>query len=133
MILLDTHIWHWWTNQIPGRLSSATCALIEQAERVSVSAMSCFEMAWLARHGRIELGMSFDVWLNQVENEDIVEFLPVTPRIAAQAVSLPEHHRDPMDRIIISTALYHQAQLISFDGSFPAYQDSGLSLLATNL
>lgn len=46
MIVLDTHIWHWWTNQIAGRLGDATVALIEEAEEVGVSAISCFEMAW---------------------------------------------------------------------------------------
>lgn len=45
MIILDTHIWHWWVNQIPGRLSKATIALIEEAEDVGVSAISCFELA----------------------------------------------------------------------------------------
>ncbi len=127
--MLDTHIWHWWTNQIPGKLSPALCALIEQAQRVGVSSMSCFEMAWLVRHGRVDLGMGFETWLCQVEQSATVEFLPVTPHVAANAVNLPEHHRDPVDRIIISTALYHQAQLVSFDGVFPAYIECGLDLL----
>lgn len=64
MILLDTHIWHWWINQIPGRLSPATIDLIEEADEVGVSAISCFEMAWLVRHGRIELDLSFEEWLS---------------------------------------------------------------------
>jgi PIN domain nuclease of toxin-antitoxin system len=34
MIVLDTHIWHWWINQIPGRLSPATIDLIEEADEV---------------------------------------------------------------------------------------------------
>jgi PIN domain nuclease of toxin-antitoxin system len=65
MIVLDTHIWHWWTIQIDERLSVATIALIEEAEDVAVSAISCFEMAWLHTHGRIDLGMSVDAWLSE--------------------------------------------------------------------
>lgn len=61
MIVLDTHIWHWWVNQIPGKLTSATKALIEESDEVGVSAISCFEMAWLVRHGRIDLGMPFEL------------------------------------------------------------------------
>ena len=45
MIVLDTHIWHWWVNQIPGKLSLGTIALIEESDEVGVSAMSCFGMA----------------------------------------------------------------------------------------
>jgi hypothetical protein len=63
MIVLDTHIWHWWTNQIAGKLTAREIALIEEADEIGVSAISCFEMAWLQRHGRIDLGMPFEEWL----------------------------------------------------------------------
>lgn len=133
MILLDTHIWHWWVNQIPGRLSTATIALIEESSDVTVSAISCFEMAWLVRHGRIDLDMAFDEWLIQVEEAQVVRFLPVTQWIAVKAVALPEHHKDPQDRLIIATALHHQARLISFDGQFPQYEELGYKLIGKNL
>jgi len=44
--------------------------------------------------------------------------LPVSRSIAERAVSLPEHHKDPVDRIIIATAVEHQAQLLSVDERF---------------
>lgn len=133
MIVLDTHIWHWWVNQIPGKLSPATITLIEESAEVGVSAISCFEMAWLVRHGRIDLDMPFDEWLRQVEEARIIQFLPVTPWIGARAVALPEHHKDPQDRIIIATALHHQAHLISFDGHFPDYRELDGLLIPANL
>lgn len=133
MIVLDTHIWHWWTNQIAGKLTSAQIALIEEADEIAVSAISCFEMAWLHRHGRIDLGMSFEVWLAEVEASATVSFLPVTPRIAACAVALPEHHKDPQDRLIIATALIHQAYLMSFDGHFPDYRELKGRLITAEL
>ncbi|MCC8995076.1 MAG: type II toxin-antitoxin system VapC family toxin, partial [Candidatus Contendobacter sp.] len=73
-----------------------------------------FEMAWLVRHGRIDLDMAFEEWLQQIEADRIIRFLPVTPWISARAVALPEHHKDPQDRIIIATALHNNARLISF-------------------
>lgn len=123
MIVLDTHIWHWWINQIPDRLPTTMVDLIEQADEVAVSAISCFEMAWLVRHGRIDLGGDFGQWFEDVEAAQCVRFLPVTPYIANRAVMLPEHHKDPQDRIIIATALMENAQLLSFDSAFPAYQE----------
>lgn len=133
MIVLDTHIWHWWVNQIPGKLSPATITLIEESDEVGVSAISCFEMAWLVRHGRIDLDMSFDEWLRQVEADRMIQFLPVTPWIGARAVALPEHHKDPQDRIIIATALHGNARLISFDTQFPFYQELDGLLISANL
>lgn len=132
MIVLDTHIRHWWINQIPGRLSPAAIRLIEEADEVGVSAISCFEMAWLVRHGRIELDMPFEEWLEAVEQAQVVRFLPVTHRIGAAAVALPEPHKAPQDRLLIATAVHCQARLLSFDGQFSLYRElDGLLLSAT--
>lgn len=132
MIVLDTHIWHWWVNQIQGKLSMETIALIEEADEVSVSAISCFEMAWLVRHGRIDLNMPFEHWFSQIEHNIDIQILPVTAQIGIRAVTLPEHHKDPQDRIIIATALLCDARLLSFDSAFPAYRELDGRLLGRN-
>jgi len=123
MIILDTHIWHWWVNQIPGKLSDDTVKLIEEADEIGVSAISCFEMAWLMRHGRIDSVISYDEWFELAGNECLITFLPVTPAIASHAVALPEHHKDPQDRIIIATAVIYDSSLISYDKMFPSYNE----------
>lgn len=84
--------------------------------------MTCWEMAWLVRHGRIVLQLPVSNWLDQVEANGVV-IIPVSRSIAERAVALLEHHKDPVDRIIIATAVEHQAQLVSVDGRFPAYQE----------
>jgi len=53
--------------------------------------------------------------------ESGIALLPITPAIAASAVGLHEHHSDPQDRIIIATALVHDAKLMSDDGKFSKY------------
>lgn len=78
-------------------------------------------MAWLVRHGRIDLGGEFEAWFEDVIESECVKFLPITPQIASSAVALPEHHKDPQDRPIIAAALVENAQLLSFDTGFPAY------------
>lgn len=90
-------------------------------------------MAWLVRHGRIDLGMDFDEWLNIIENQGDIEFLPLIPWVAAKAVALPEHHKDPQDRLIIATALRHSARLLSFDTYFSLYQELDGFLINKNL
>ena len=123
MIVLDTHIWLWWINRDPSRLKPAWTARIESAEPVGVSAISCFEIAWLAHHGRIELPIPADDWFDKALAGSGIALLPITPRIARTAVQLPEHHRDPQDRLIIATALTHDAILISVDEKFSAYAE----------
>ena len=84
--------------------------------------MTCWEMAWLVKHGRIALKLPVSDWLKRVE-ENGIAIIPVTRSIAECAVSLPEHHKDPVDRIIIATAIEYKSQLLSVDGRFPDYQE----------
>jgi len=129
MIVLDTHIWLWWINRDEVRLKSAWTARIDSAEEVGVSAISCFEVAWLNHHGRIELPAPVHDWFKKALDGSAIALLPITPEIARVAVQLPEHHRDPQDRLIIATALAHDATLISVDEKFPLYMELAGHLL----
>jgi len=129
MIVLDTHVWLWWINEDQARLKPAWAARIDSAEPVGVSAMSCFEVAWLTHHGRIELTHPLAEWFDKALDGSGITLLPITPSIARIAVQLPEHHRDPQDRLIIATALAHKATLISVDEKFPLYVELAGHLL----
>ena len=121
MIVLDTHIWLWWINLDQAHLKPTWIARIESAESVGVSAISCFEITWLAQHHRITLSGTEDDWFDKALDGSGIRLLPITPRIARMAVQLPEHHRDPQDRLSIATTLAHDATLISVDNKFPLY------------
>ncbi len=129
MIVLDTHIWLWWINRDQTRLKPAWSSRIESDEPVGISAISCFEVAWLAHHGRIELPKDEDAWFEKALGGSGIALLPMTPAIARTAVQLPEHHRDSQDRLIIATALAHKATLISADEKFPLYSELAGALL----
>lgn len=122
MLILDTHALYWWVNRTPDKLGQQQIDAIETAESLAVSAMTCWEMAWLVKHERIVLQLSVSDWLDQVEANGVA-VIPVSRAIAERAVSLPGHHKDPVDRIIIATAVEHQAQLVSVDGRLPDYQE----------
>jgi len=121
MIVLDTHIWLWWINGTPEKLPAFLIERIENEEEVFVSAISCFEIEWLSRHGRIELDIDLDDWFSAAFLDAGVACLPVTADIARLAASLPEHHKDPQDRIIIATPVIHSAHLVSADRQFSQY------------
>jgi PIN domain nuclease of toxin-antitoxin system len=129
MIIMDTHIWLWWVNEDIDLLGQVRNDLIQSADIVAVSAISCFEVAWLDAHARIQLPCSRAYWFEKALEGSGINLLPITPAIAGLAVDLPEHHSDPQDRIIIATALSHDAQLMSADGKFPLYKDLNNRLL----
>lgn len=123
MIVLDTHIWLWWINNDADRLGRPRIELIQSADVVAVSAISCFEVAWLDRHGRIELPCSRQAWFEKALEGSGIVLIPITPEIATTAVELPEHHRDPQDRLIIASAIVNKAQLMSADRLFLQYHE----------
>lgn len=121
MILLDTHIWVRWQNS-PETLSANILNLITESDALAVSAISCWEVAMLARKQRIELNMTISEWIEEaLAYTDTC--ISIDRGILLLAASLPEHHRDPADRIIIATAIANQAQLISLDTQFSAYAE----------
>ena len=120
MILLDTHIWVRWlepADPLPGSLT----ARIEDADRVGVSAISCWEVTMLAARGRISLPLPLSEWIDEATWGSGVEIVPIHCETARMAAALPQHHRDPADRLIIATAHLLDAMLISLDGRFPDY------------
>ncbi|MFO7984413.1 MAG: type II toxin-antitoxin system VapC family toxin [Desulfatiglandaceae bacterium] len=129
MIVLDTHIWLWWVNNDVNSLGSLRKELIDTADAAAVSAISCFEVAWLARHGRIALPCDRLLWFEKALEGSGIVLLPVTPKISCMAVDLPEHHKDPQDRLIIATALAHTARLMSADTKFQLYEEIATLLL----
>jgi PIN domain nuclease of toxin-antitoxin system len=122
VILLDTHVWLWWafgSDDLP----IATKNLIETAPEVAVSTISCLEIALLTKKGRIFLSLPAAEWLPWSLSILQLSLLPLTPKIAARSVLLPDLHADPMDRVIIATALEHDADLISKDKIISSYPD----------
>jgi PIN domain nuclease of toxin-antitoxin system len=72
MIIMDKHIWLWWVNEDIDILGQSRNDLIQSEEMVAVSAISCFEVAWLDAHNRIELPCNRTNWFEKaLEGSDI--------------------------------------------------------------
>ncbi len=90
MIVLDTHIWIWWVYSDFQLLDSRRQKLIASENFVAISAISCFEVAWLERHQRISLPCQPAEWFDKALIHSGIALLPITPVIAARAVDLRE-------------------------------------------
>ncbi len=112
-VLLDTHVLQWWSAE-PERISSAAAEVLSTADELAVAAISWFELAWLATHGRIVIAVPLRSWLERL-NEG-VRTIPLTPAIAEAAVTLPPlFPGDPADRLIYATAIEHGWRLVTKD------------------
>lgn len=130
VVVLDSHVWYWWINLELDRLPPGAVELVEEAPRVGVSPVSCYELAWAYRRGRLELPLPPTAWFELALAGSNIEVLPVA--VAERAVQLTEIHRDPFDRIIIATAVELNAQLVSVDSHFPAYPELAGHLIGCN-
>lgn len=115
MIVVDTHAWVWWVAGSP-RLSKRARTSIDEARRVGICAITCFEVAQLVARGRLVLDREVELWLEQSLALPGFELLALTPAIASRACALgADFQKDPHDRMIVATALALGAPLVTAD------------------
>ena len=117
--LLDTHTLIWFLENDP-RLPPATRTQIETTPTIFVSIVSLWEIAIKANIGKLDLSFPFSTISSNLINLEIAE-LPITFKDLEIYLSLPLHHRDPFDRILIAQAMNHALIFISQDAQMDAY------------
>lgn len=124
--LLDTHVLVQWISGSDA-LSETHRRVIKKADTKSplwVSDISLWEIATLYSLGRIELDLPLRDWLERATAPPLVRRVGILPAIAAEVAALPDDfHRDPADRIIVSTARVMGATLLTRDQRI---RDAGL-------
>jgi PIN domain nuclease of toxin-antitoxin system len=121
VILLDTHTWLWWVADSPALPASLRAMISSSGEAIAVASVSCLEVAWLAKKGRIVLPVGVEEFFERAIERAGLALLPLTPKIAARSASLPDIHRDPIDRILVATALELDAILATKDAVIASY------------
>ncbi len=118
-MLLDTHALLWFLNK-DSRLPETTKTQIEEAESVFVSMASLWEISIKVNIGKLTLMTPFEtIRLNMINLG--IEELPISFEDAITYLSIPLHHRDPFDRILVAQAMNHSLILISRDVAFDSY------------
>ena len=115
-LLLDTHVVLWWRLDSP-RLKRGARDAIATADLVWVSAVSGWEVAIKQGLGKLRLA---DPFVLMVEASEFGE-LPVTLRHAERVATLPLHHTDPFDRMLVAQAQVEGATLVTHDRAFQPY------------
>jgi PIN domain nuclease of toxin-antitoxin system len=119
-LLLDTHAVHWWSAE-PERLSVAATRALAEADELAVAAITWFELAWLAHHGRLLVSVPIRSWLDALAAQ--LRTVSITPAIADTAVALPAAFPgDPADRLIYATAIERGWRLVTKDARLRAHR-----------
>ncbi len=124
MILLDTHIWIWWVQDID-RLSNRQIEILSSNERtgLGVSIISCWEIAKLVEKNRLDLSLPTKEWFDTAINYPGIKLLELTPAIALESTQLPgQFHKDPADQIIVATSRIYHIDLLTADKKIIKYK-----------
>ena len=121
MIVLDTHVWLWLRSE-PERVPQAVRRRAE-ADGAALATVSCWEVATLARLGRISLDRDVSVWVDQALAErPSIEAIALDPAVAVAAGQLDDRFPgDPADRIILATARLLRCSLATGDRRLRSY------------
>jgi PIN domain nuclease of toxin-antitoxin system len=117
-LLLDTHTFLWWLDD-PQLLSQAARKAIGDGKNtVYVSAAVAWEIAIKRSLGKLDAPDDLEA---AMEANRFLP-LPVTVSHALAVQTLPDHHRDPFDRLLIAQALFEGFKLVSRDRNIPRYR-----------
>lgn len=125
-LLLDTHTLIWFLEDAPP-LSVAARSAIENGDHVKyISHASAWEMAIKMSLGKLRLPVPYaDLFPSRLEAMGF-EMLPINLAHFRALLTMPWHHRDPFDRLLIAQAQIEGLTLVTRDSHFAAY---GVSIL----
>lgn len=118
-LLLDTHAFLWWLAADERMSESAREAVADPDALVFVSAATIWEIAIKTALGRLQAGGAD---LVEEIGENGFSELPITPRHAWDAGTLPSHHQDPFDRMLVAQARQEGLRCVTRDPAFREYE-----------
>ena len=116
ILLLDTHTVLWMTEDLPdlGRAARRSCDAALATGELAIPTIVVFELGWGMKRGRIAGPANLRDWRGRILSLGARE-VGLSAGIAMGAVELEGMHGDPIDRIIVATALAEDAVLLTAD------------------
>ncbi len=121
MILLDTCTLLWLASGSDDLSDAAVRAIRSHANELTVSAISAWEIGIKSGKGHLELPLPVLEWFQQACDRHGIRPVPIDHCQAAASTSLPKHHADPADRLIIALALEKNIPVVTPDSHFSNY------------
>lgn len=120
-LLLDSHTFLWFVWDDP-QLSPTAKALIEDpANRSLVSVASCWEIAIKIGLKKLDLGEPATTFLPRELATNGFDLLGIELIHATSVESLPPHHKDPFDRLLVAQSMIEKLPVVSVDAQLDPY------------
>ncbi|PWB55178.1 MAG: PIN domain nuclease [Nitrosomonadales bacterium] len=120
-LLLDTHAFIWWDRE-PERLPLRVYAACEsQDNQLYLSIASAWEMQIKLGTGKLSFPQPLSEIIEQQKSENGLQILPINLAHIRQLSTLPSHHNDPFDRMLVAQAASQNMALITADRHIARY------------
>ena len=119
-LLLDTHVLIWFSGKKSALSAETRAQIIDPANRKFLSMASIWEMSIKAGLGKLKLPFPIRELVNEFQKAGGF-ILPIRQEHALAVEGLPQHHKDPFDRMLIAQAMYEDLTIISHDGLLAGY------------
>lgn len=119
-LLLDTHTFLWFIYRRPtGERFFQLC--LDPANALYLSAASYWEISIKAGLGKLDLTADWPEVFDRELDVNAIHWLPIEKAHCLELLTLPRHHRDPFDRLLIAQARSEGLSLLSADPNFGRY------------
>ena len=122
-LLLDTHVALWAITDHPGLSATARELILSPRATVWISVASIWEISIKHSLGRGEMPVSGKDAIRYFRDAGY-QFLAIEPEHAAAIETLPRHHQDPFDRLLVAQALIEPMRLLTHDSNVARYGDT---------
>lgn len=113
--LLDTHIWLWYLTT-SDKLPRGLRAVIDRnADRCRLSPLSIWEAGVLVARGRFRIRATFPNWVDEALEALPLQDAPLSKEVAVEASQVRLEHGDPVDHLLVGTALAYDLTLMTVD------------------
>jgi PIN domain nuclease of toxin-antitoxin system len=120
-LLLDTHAFLWFITDDPKLSMTAQGLITDPDNEILVSPASYWETAIKVSIGKYPLSVPYETFITQGIEADGFKILPIEPGHTAVLTTMPFHHRDPFDRMLVAQAQFEEMSVVSNDGILDLY------------
>jgi PIN domain nuclease of toxin-antitoxin system len=120
-LLLDTHAFLWWVGASQELSRKARTAVGSARNDCFLSVASAWELAIKISLGKLRIAGALDRFVPEQLAVNGFQALAIDLRHTARVASLPFHHRDPFDRLLVAQALEDDLAVVTIDPVFAKY------------
>lgn len=120
-LLLDTHALLWFATGNSALSVTARARASDSTNEVLVSHATVWELAIKTALGKLELDRALPRWIEHYVTGNGFAYLPISLSHTLGVATLPQHHGDPFDRLLVAQCEIERLALVSRDPAFDAY------------